>query len=62
MANGVFPSDWKKGNIVPVRKKNDKWRLRNYQSIFLLPIYSKILERLMFNEMFGFFTENDVIF
>ena len=62
MANGVFPSDWKKGNIVPVRKKNDKWRLSNYQSIFLLPIYSKILERLMFNEMFGFFTKNDVIF
>ena len=24
LANGIFPSDWKKGNIVPAHKKNDK--------------------------------------
>ena len=24
LANGIFPSDWKKGNIVPVHKKNEK--------------------------------------
>ena len=46
--NGIFPSVWRKGNIVPVHKKNEKQRLNNY--------------RLIFNEMFGFFIENDVIF
>ena len=25
--NGIFPSDWKKGNIVPVHKNNDKQHL-----------------------------------
>ena len=30
LANGIFPSDWKKDNIVPVQKKNNKQRLNNY--------------------------------
>ena len=29
MANGISSSDWKKGNIVPVHKKNDKQRSNN---------------------------------
>ena len=61
LANGIFLSDWKKGNMVPVYKKNDKQRLNNYRPISLLPICSKIFERLIFNEMFGFFIENDLI-
>ena len=61
LANGIFPSDWKKGNIVPVYKKNDKQRLNNYQSKSLLPICSKIFKQLIFNEMFGFFIVNDLI-
>ena len=33
LTNGIFPSDWKKGNIVPVHKKNDKQHLNNYRPI-----------------------------
>ena len=62
LANEIFPFDWKKGNIVPVHKKNDKQRLNNYRPLSLLPICSKILERLIFNKMFVFFIENDLIF
>ena len=61
LANGIFPSDWKKGNIVPVHKKNDKQCLNNYRPISLLLICSKIFERLIFNKMLGFFIENDLI-
>ena len=61
LTNGIFPSDWKKGSIVPVHKKNDKQCLNNYRRISLLTICSKIFERLIFNEMFGFFIENDLI-
>ena len=52
---GIFPSEWKKGNIVPIHKKGDKQTLKNYRPVSLLPICGKILERLMFNEMFKFF-------
>ena len=61
MANGIFTSVWKKGNIVPVHKKNDKQRLNNYRPISLLPICSKIFERIIFNEIFRFFIKNDLI-
>ena len=52
---GIFPSAWKKGNVVPIHKKDDKQTLKNYRPVSLLPICGKILERLMFNEMFKFF-------
>ena len=55
LETGVFPSEWKKGNIVPIHKKGDKQMLQNYRPLSLLPMCGKILERLMFNEMFEFF-------
>ena len=61
LASRISPSDWKKGNIVPVYKKNDKQCLSNYRPISLLPICSKSLERLIFNKMLGFFIENGLI-
>ena len=51
------PFDWKKGNIVPCYKKDDKQNLKNYHSVSLLPICGKIFERLIFNEMFIFFSD-----
>ena len=52
---GVFPSEWKKANIVLIHKKGDKQTLENYRPVSFLPICGKVLERLMFNEMFNFF-------
>ena len=61
LVNGIFLSVWKKSNIAPVHKKNDKQRLNNYRPISVLPICSKIFKRLIFHEMFGFFIENNLI-
>ena len=61
LETGIFPSEWKKGNIVPIHKKGDKQMVQNYRPVSLLPICGKILERLMFNEMFEFFIENKLI-
>ena len=58
---GISPSEWKKGNIVPIHKKGDKQTLKNYRPVSLLPICGKILEQLMFNEMFKLFIENELI-
>ena len=58
---GVFPSEWKKANIVPTHKKGDKQALKNFRPVSLLPICGKILERLIFNKMFNFFIENKLI-
>ena len=56
MKSGSFPSEWKKGNVVPIQIKDDKHCLKNYRPISLLPICGKIFEKLIFNGMFKFFT------
>ena len=58
---GSFPLEWKKANVVPVHKKGDKKCLKNYRPVSLLPICGKIFERLIFNEMFRFLIENNLI-
>ena len=50
-----------KGFAVPVHKKNDKQLLKNYRPISLLPICGKVLERILYNSMFEFFIQNNLI-
>ena len=40
---GRFPSEWKKGHVVTIHKKDDKRNVKNYRPVSLLPICSKIL-------------------
>ena len=58
---GLFPSEWKKGNIVPIHKKGDKQVLKNYRPVSLLPVCGKVFERLIFNEIFSFLLENNLV-
>ena len=58
---GKFPTEWKKANVVPVHKKGDKQILKNYRPVSLLPICGKIFERLIYNNLFEYFIENDLI-
>ena len=57
----MFPSEWKKGNIVPCYRKDYKQNIKNYRPVSLLPICGKIFERLIFNEMFSFFLANNLL-
>ena len=50
-----------KANIVLFHKEGDKQCLKNYRPFSLLPVGGKILERLIFNEMFRFFIANNLI-
>ena len=61
LESGIFPLEWEKANIVPIHKENDKQSLANYRPISLLPIFGKIFERLLYNEMFNFFITNHVL-
>ena len=54
-------SVWKKSNIVPTFKKGDKQCIKNYRPVSLLPVCGKVFERLLYNNMFSFFSENDLI-
>ena len=60
MESVSFPSEWKKGIVVPIHKKTWQY-LKNYRPIFLLPICGKKFEKLIFNEAFKLFIENNLI-
>ena len=58
---GKFPNEWKMANIVPVHKRSHKQFLKNYRPVSLLPICGKVFERLIYNSLFEYFIENDLI-
>ena len=62
LESGKFPLEWKKTNVVPAHKKGDKQILENYRPISLLPITRKTFKRIMYKNMFEFFTKNGLIY
>ena len=47
---------WKSANLTVIHKKGDKELVNNYPSISLLPICGKIFEKIVFNQLYLFFT------
>ena len=48
-------------NIVPVYKKGDHQCVLNYRPVSVLPVFSKIFERLIYKAMFNHFLDNNLI-
>lgn len=59
--DGYFPKIWKKANVQPVHKKASRQTKTNYRPISLLPVCGKILEKVIFDNMYAFFTRNKLI-
>ena len=58
---GKFSSEWKKRNVVPIHKKDDKQNVKNYRPVSLLPTCGKIFERLIYNVMYDLLTDNNLL-
>ena len=50
----IYPCNWKKTNVTPVHKKDDKQCVNNYCPVSLLPVIGKIFEKLIFSEIYSF--------
>ena len=61
LQNECFPKEWKKANIVLVHKKHDKQLIKNYRPVSLLPICSKTFERVIFNSLFTYLDDNNLL-
>ena len=58
---GVFPEIWKCANVVPVHKKNEKNVTSNYRPISLLPIFGKMLEKLVYDSLYSHLVSHDLL-
>ena len=61
ISTGRFPSAWKKAKVVPLYKKDDPLNPKNYRPVAIVPILSKILERVIFNQMIEYLTSNGIL-
>ena len=58
---GRFPEQWKRANVTPVHKKEDKHLIKNYRPISLLPIFAKVFEKIVFDNLYNHLVINHLI-
>ena len=51
---GVFPSELKIAKVLPLYKSGDDVQLVNHRPVSILPVFSKVLERLMYDRVTEF--------
>ena len=61
LTTSIYPSIWKVANVTPVYKKGDKQLIKNYKPISLLPICGKILEKIIFNNLYSYLHANNLL-
>ena len=58
----IFPSDCKIAKLKPLFKKGSKTDPQNYRLISLLPLVSKIIEKVIHDQAQRFLDKNDIIY
>ena len=51
LSSSVFPTLWKCAVVSPVQKSSQSCELTNFRPISVLPIFSKLLERIVYNQL-----------
>ena len=61
LITGTFPDRLKFSEIKPMYKKGDKTLIANYRPISLLPVFSKIFEKVIYKRLFYHLTSNNIL-
>ena len=59
---GLFPSELKIAQIIPWYKNDDPMQFNNYRPVSLLPFFSKLFERLMYNRLIDFINKHKLLY
>ena len=54
ITNGIFPIEMKLAKVIPLHKADGPMIFSNYRPVSVLPVFSKVLESLMFNRLLSF--------
>lgn len=57
---GCYPSALKFSIVKPIYKKGDSTQLNNYRPITLVPVISKIFERIMYDRIYNFLNKHNI--
>ena len=62
LQTGNFPDKLKHARVTPVFKGGKNYELGNYRLISVLPCFSKILDKIMYNCLYKYFTDNGTLY
>ena len=62
LCTGIVPDQLKLAKVIPIFKASDRNKCENYRPISLLPSISKILEKIMYNKLYGFISANSLFY
>jgi hypothetical protein len=58
---GKVPTSWKRANVSPIHKKNERSMVSNYRPISLLSTLAKVQERIVYIKLYDFLTANNLL-
>ena len=62
LQTGIFPDKLKIARVTPLFKGGENYELGNYRPISVLPCFSKILEKIMYNRLYKYLTDNSILY
>ena len=61
-SEGIFPEKLKIAKVTPIFKMGEPTDLTKYRPISVLPCFSKILEKIMYNKLYSYLTINEILY
>ena len=60
--NATFPDDFKTARVIPLYKKGDRFAEGNYRPVSILPVMSKIFERVVYDQVYEYLDQNNILY
>ena len=62
IVKGIFPDDLKIAKVTPIFKADKSSNISNYRPISVLPCFSKMLERIMYNRLQKYLKDQNILY
>ena len=61
LRTGLFPDEWKLARVVPIYKSGTRDSFENYRPISALPIFSKVVEKIVHKKLVNYLEEHKLL-
>jgi hypothetical protein len=61
LTSGIVPCNLKLAKVIPIHKANDPAQFNNYRPISVLPAFSKLMEKIVYNRLISFINKHNIL-